>query len=416
MGLVGPHFVGGTGALGFLLAAEVVAATAVVSEAALIYVARFSNLMVSIGTIALQALLTVGAMLLVDRLGFRRTTAPRRPRRADAVASAPRRWSRRSCSRASSGADQQLALGRWCGPRRPPIVVGELAIQLPEWAELAFRHPRDPVRLRLGHLAARLRARRTACCSAARSADAAVGEGLETSGQDRYTEGNVHERSDFDANWPTRRDRAVVVVAGAVVAAGRVRAARGSASTARHRATRAAGAARNQALIDAAAGRGGRRPAAAHAEHRRASARSVAADARPVAPAAGHADDLTRIKGVGPKLASSCWRARRHQLCADRRVGRCRDRPHRRPARRFQPAASGATTGPRRRGYLAAGDIAGFEAALRPTLVNAAWGTARFAIFGNQLRAIDQVAPESRVHHGMEPAARRTTHRSGCRG
>jgi hypothetical protein len=40
MGLVGPHFVGGTGALGFLLAAEVVAATAVVAEAALIYVAR----------------------------------------------------------------------------------------------------------------------------------------------------------------------------------------------------------------------------------------------------------------------------------------------------------------------------------------------------------------------------------------
>ena len=32
MGLVGPDFVGGTGALAFLLAAEVVAATAVVSR------------------------------------------------------------------------------------------------------------------------------------------------------------------------------------------------------------------------------------------------------------------------------------------------------------------------------------------------------------------------------------------------
>ncbi len=40
MGLIGPQFVGGTGALAFLLAAEAVAATAVVSEAALIYVAR----------------------------------------------------------------------------------------------------------------------------------------------------------------------------------------------------------------------------------------------------------------------------------------------------------------------------------------------------------------------------------------
>ena len=44
MGLLGPEFVGGTGALAFLLAAEVVAATAVVSEAALVYVARMRNL------------------------------------------------------------------------------------------------------------------------------------------------------------------------------------------------------------------------------------------------------------------------------------------------------------------------------------------------------------------------------------
>ncbi|MEN8861537.1 lipopolysaccharide biosynthesis protein, partial [Qipengyuania flava] len=55
MGLVGPEFVGGTGALAFLLVAEVVAATAVVSEAVLVYVARVRNLWISIGTIALQA-------------------------------------------------------------------------------------------------------------------------------------------------------------------------------------------------------------------------------------------------------------------------------------------------------------------------------------------------------------------------
>ena len=46
IGLVGPTFVGGTAALAFLLAAEVVAATAVVSEAALIYAARLRNLFV----------------------------------------------------------------------------------------------------------------------------------------------------------------------------------------------------------------------------------------------------------------------------------------------------------------------------------------------------------------------------------
>ncbi|MCI4590648.1 lipopolysaccharide biosynthesis protein [Sphingobium sp. BYY-5] len=55
MGLVGPHFVGGTGALAFLLLAEVVAATAVVSESALVYIARHRNLMISLVMIGLQA-------------------------------------------------------------------------------------------------------------------------------------------------------------------------------------------------------------------------------------------------------------------------------------------------------------------------------------------------------------------------
>jgi O-antigen/teichoic acid export membrane protein len=59
MRLVGPEFVGGTGALAFLLAAEVVAATAAVSEAALVYVARHRNLMISSLMIAVQAALTL---------------------------------------------------------------------------------------------------------------------------------------------------------------------------------------------------------------------------------------------------------------------------------------------------------------------------------------------------------------------
>ena len=63
MGLVGPNFVGGTGALAFLLAAEAVAATAVVSEAALVYIARHRNLMISLLMIAIQALLSVVLIL-----------------------------------------------------------------------------------------------------------------------------------------------------------------------------------------------------------------------------------------------------------------------------------------------------------------------------------------------------------------
>ena len=51
MGLVGAGFVAGTAALAFLLAAEVVAATAAVSEAALIYVARHRNMMISLAMI-----------------------------------------------------------------------------------------------------------------------------------------------------------------------------------------------------------------------------------------------------------------------------------------------------------------------------------------------------------------------------
>lgn len=71
MGLFGPEFVGGTGALAFLLAAEVTAATAVVSEAALVYIARHRNLLISLAMLALQAVLSVVLLLAVDHLPVR---------------------------------------------------------------------------------------------------------------------------------------------------------------------------------------------------------------------------------------------------------------------------------------------------------------------------------------------------------
>lgn len=70
MGLVGPQFVEGNVALAFLLAAEVVAATAVVSEAALVYVARHRNLLISIATLALQAVLSVALILTAKSMGL----------------------------------------------------------------------------------------------------------------------------------------------------------------------------------------------------------------------------------------------------------------------------------------------------------------------------------------------------------
>jgi O-antigen/teichoic acid export membrane protein len=70
MGLVGPEFVAGTGALALLLAAEVVAATAAVSESALIYRARARNMVISLAMIALQAFLTVGLIVVMQREGW----------------------------------------------------------------------------------------------------------------------------------------------------------------------------------------------------------------------------------------------------------------------------------------------------------------------------------------------------------
>jgi O-antigen/teichoic acid export membrane protein len=72
MGLFGEKgaFVGGTAALAFLLLAEVVAATAAVSEAALVYVARHRNLMISMLTIGTQALLTIAIILALRQGGW----------------------------------------------------------------------------------------------------------------------------------------------------------------------------------------------------------------------------------------------------------------------------------------------------------------------------------------------------------
>ena len=68
MGLVGPAFVAGTAALGFLLAAEVVSAMAVVSESALIYVARHRNMWISLAMLAVEAALSALLILLFRKL------------------------------------------------------------------------------------------------------------------------------------------------------------------------------------------------------------------------------------------------------------------------------------------------------------------------------------------------------------
>ncbi|SFF75590.1 Membrane protein involved in the export of O-antigen and teichoic acid [Novosphingobium sp. CF614] len=142
MGLVGREFVGGTGALALLLAAEVVAATAVVSEAALVYVARVKNLVVSLLTIGLQAALTLGGILLMQRWGYNSLYQAATAAAALMV----------SLGLASIVKSRMLArfLGqpinnwRWAliWAAAPAVVLGYLATRfLPEWAELAFGIP-----------------------------------------------------------------------------------------------------------------------------------------------------------------------------------------------------------------------------------------------------------------------------------
>ncbi|WP_132388607.1 lipopolysaccharide biosynthesis protein [Novosphingobium sp. PhB165] len=142
MGLVGREFVGGTGALAFLLAAEVVAATAVVSEAALIYVARLRNLVVSVLTIGLQAGMTFGGILLLQHWGYNSLYQA-------ACAAAALMVSLGFASIIKSHMlakflGQSINNWRWAlvWAAVPAVVIGYLATRfLPEWAELAFGIP-----------------------------------------------------------------------------------------------------------------------------------------------------------------------------------------------------------------------------------------------------------------------------------
>jgi O-antigen/teichoic acid export membrane protein len=141
MGLVGPRFVGGTGALAFLLAAEVVAATAAVSESALVYVARHRNLMISLLMIGVQAALSVALILGMRALGWPIAFQAAGPAIALMLALALASVLK---ARLLSG-----LLGAPVSGWRWPLVwaavaasiVGYGAVILPEWMELAFGIP-----------------------------------------------------------------------------------------------------------------------------------------------------------------------------------------------------------------------------------------------------------------------------------
>jgi O-antigen/teichoic acid export membrane protein len=141
MGLGGPAFVGGTLALIFLLAAEVVAATAVVSEAALIYVARMRNLWISLGTIALQGVLTLGLIVAGQQAGLNAVMQAALAALAMAISLATSSLLKsRLLSRIVR---EPINNWRWAlvWAAVPAAVVGAVAHLLPEWAELVLGVP-----------------------------------------------------------------------------------------------------------------------------------------------------------------------------------------------------------------------------------------------------------------------------------
>ncbi|HET7709224.1 MAG TPA: oligosaccharide flippase family protein [Sphingomicrobium sp.] len=141
MGLVGPAFVAGTAALAFLLAAEVVAAMAAVSEGALIYVARHRNMLISFVMLALEAALAVALILVMRDMNLPAMWQATGPAIGLLLALG---FAAVAKSRLLCGILGERVNGwRWplVWAAAAGTVVGYLATLLPEWAELLFGIP-----------------------------------------------------------------------------------------------------------------------------------------------------------------------------------------------------------------------------------------------------------------------------------
>jgi O-antigen/teichoic acid export membrane protein len=142
MGLWGPAYVAGTAALIFLLAAEVVASMAVVSESVLVYIARKRNLAISVFILALQAGLTIAFLLLAKAYGLDEGWEAAMPAAALFVALGVSSLIKALFLKRLLGA----AVGNWrwalAYATAPAVVVGFVFTQfMPEWAELIFGVP-----------------------------------------------------------------------------------------------------------------------------------------------------------------------------------------------------------------------------------------------------------------------------------
>jgi O-antigen/teichoic acid export membrane protein len=143
MGLFGPEgaFVGGNGALGFLLLAEVAAAVAVVSEAALVYIARHRNFLISAAMIAFQAALTFLLLAAARRQHLPELYQAVAPAAALALSLGLASLIKSNLAGLLLGAP--VSVWRWplVWASAAGVAAGMIAIRLPEWAELSLGIP-----------------------------------------------------------------------------------------------------------------------------------------------------------------------------------------------------------------------------------------------------------------------------------
>ena len=143
LGLIGPggSFVGGSAALAFLLAAEVIAALAVVSEAALVYVARHRNMLISFAMIGLQALLTIVVLYALQKEGLDEPWIAAGAAASLCLALAVGSLAKSLLARRML--DAPVSVWRWplVSAAFVAVLVGQIFIRLPEWVELAFGIP-----------------------------------------------------------------------------------------------------------------------------------------------------------------------------------------------------------------------------------------------------------------------------------
>jgi hypothetical protein len=131
--------------MAFLLAAEVAAATAVVSESALVYMARHRNLILSLFMLGLQVVLSLILIEMVPMLGLK----PEYLGLAQAAAVACALMLALGVASLAKVVLLARILGEpiriWRWSLLPAVaaatIIGVGATQLPEWAELAFGIP-----------------------------------------------------------------------------------------------------------------------------------------------------------------------------------------------------------------------------------------------------------------------------------